>query len=157
MYRQTSMNGSHRDGRVDAPASTASVVSNATDILHDVTELAELQIKLFAADIKATSRQSAKHIAVLVLGASGLLGVMPVLLMGVAALLVEEYDLSPAQSLLTSAVGGFGVAGVVIFVGWLGLRRGLAQLNNSNEELARNLAWVKKTLKRGGSAKSPTS
>ena len=153
MYRQTSMNGSHEKGRQNGPrASTTEFVGNAMDLLHDVTELVELQVKLLATDLNATARRSTIHIAVLVLGASCLLGVMPVLLMGVAELLVDSLAFSRAVSLLCSATLGMAAAGPIIFVGLRGLRNGLAELKNSNEELARNLKWVKKKLKNGGTS-----
>lgn len=152
------MNGSHDSyGRGNRPASTKNVVSNATDVLRDIAEMAELQVRLFATDLKTTARQSAIHIAVLLLGASCLLGVMPVLLMGIAELLAAKFELSRSLSLLGSAAGGLVVAGIVICIGCLGLRRGLTQLSGSNEELARNLAWIKKTLRRNETPKSSNS
>lgn len=144
MGNQTSMNGS--TSRSDH-VSPRKVVGNATDVMRDVTELIELQGKLFASDLKLTCRRAAVPTLLLTAGVCLLLGLVPVLLAGLADLFVERFDLTRSLALLASAGCGLVAAVALLLTGWLLLRNAMTQLRNSGDELQRNLRWLKHTLR----------
>ena len=136
--------GSHRQSR--------RMAGNVAGVIHDVTELIELQARLFAADIKAAVRESILPLVLMVTAVCILLGAMPVLLLGVAEVLAAQVEWSRTVSLLVAAGMGVGVALLVLVIAWWRLRRGISHLDGSLEELERNVAWIKQVLKNEGPA-----
>ncbi len=125
------------------------LTGNVAGVIHDITELLELQVKLFAADTRSALRNSMLAVVLIVLAVCTLLGAMPVALMAVAEILVEQAQLSHIEALLVASGAGIGVAVVVLAIAWWRLRRGLQHLHGSFEELDRNVAWIKHVLKNG--------
>lgn len=149
MSNQATVNGAnHRTVPVfRQTGSSRALVGNAAEVLHDITELAELQVRLLAADVKSIGYRSWMPLGSLTLGLCMLLGLIPVVLMAIAELLIEFAELSRATALLS--VGGLGLlfAGMLIVVGWRTMRKRLCEIENTTTELKRNISWIKKTLK----------
>lgn len=152
MSYQTTMNGT-RDSQSTAPPSpTREVFEGAAEILHDVTELAELQVELLASDVRATIRRSSAALGVLAVGVCGVLGVIPVLLLALAEILMTSFDLNRFASLLIA--GGVGTVASLIaaYFGVRGIKRSLTSLDNSKTELKKNVKWMKRALRRSSSS-----
>ena len=145
MSHQTTMNGSTNGNRSDEPVrrSTRSVVGNAADVLHDVTELAELQAKLLAADLKMTGRRTIVPTVCLTVATCLLLGLVPVVLLAAAELMLQHTELSRPIALLLSSGLGLLLAGVFAVVGWLKLKSVFRELESSTTELKQNISWIK--------------
>lgn len=157
MAYQTSMSPRSNGHAAREPASNPAkaVFGNATQVVRDMTELAELQTKLLAADISALKRKSTLPVILLVIALCVLLGAVPVVLFGVAELLVQQAEFPRVWAYMTSAGGGFLTALILSLVAWLRLRSGFAELENSRRELSQNINWIKTTLKNGGQQPSP--
>ena len=152
MYDQTSINGRTNGQPASRPTTNPSVIANVADVLHDATELAELQMKLFASDAKATLRKSAVSLLVLVAASSLVLGAIPVGLLALAETFARGLHWSRPLALLASAACGLLLAVAIGTIGARGFKNSLTELNNSKSEFRRNLKWMKRTLKRGGSS-----
>ncbi len=118
------------------------------EFAHDVFTLAELQVQLLAADVKLCSRR------VLVPGLAWLCGValglacLPVGLAGLALLVIQVFGTSHAAGLLMVVGAGATLSALLCVVGLIQVRRRVAVLGRSQQELVRNLRWMKKVLER---------
>lgn len=147
MSNQTTMNGNASGKHSSRPEQRNSVVANIADVLHDATELAELQVKLLVTDMNATLRKSSISLFVLTIAGCLLLGLIPIALLAFAELLVHGLGWSRPIALITAAALGLLLATVTGAIGAIRFQRSLTELNNSRAELERNLNWIKKTLK----------
>ena len=149
MSSQTPVNG-----QVTSPQkvrdSKAAITSSVADVLHDVTELAELQARLFASDLLKAKRRSILGVVCFAVGGCLLLGLIPVFLMGAAELLTQSTDIKSASALLMVAGCALLAAAATSAVGWIQFKGVLAELENSKIELKQNINWIKRTLKQGG-------
>jgi len=115
---------------------------------HDVLTLAELQAQLFLADARECGQRVLVPGFVLVCGAVLGLACLPIALAALALLLVQVYEISYAAGFLITVVVGMVTSAVLGVVGWLQLREHATVLKRSQQELVRNLRWIKKVLKR---------
>ncbi len=126
------------------------MVSNVAGFSEGLLTLGELQARLAAKEL-VRNYQTAK-----IAGAVGLAGFLivvasvPIVLFGIAELLVSELALKRGYALL-------GVAGVAILIGGssvafaaIWLRRQRLGFPLSGEELTRNLNWVRTVLRYSG-------
>ena len=142
--------------RAHQSSSPRAVMGNVTDVMHDITHLLELQAKLFATDSKAATRRALLPIVAMVVGVCVLLGCVPVGLLAAAEVVQIEAGLSRPLSLVCAAGAGLILAVALLAVGWWRLRRGFHEFDRSRNELLRNIAWVKQTL-RGTHRRTPQS
>ena len=141
-----------RDGngvKINAPAE--SVVESVTEFINDITTLAELQAKLAAADLKEATGRALVPAMLVGAGLVLLLASLPVVLLGVAALLAAA-GLQEPWALLLTGVAGLIVATVLAVVAGLALGRSFTSFRRSQEELARNVSWVKTVIVYSGRA-----
>ena len=150
MPRQTKVNSLDSDRPSDdsGQGERRRMTGSLASVVHDITELLELQTRLFAADAKAAVRESIVPLILLVVSVCMLLGAMPVMLMGVAGALVEQTELTHTTSLFVASGAGVGVALAVLAVAGWRLRKGVQHLEGSLEELKQNVNWIKQVLKR---------
>lgn len=142
-------NGRHNsNGNSKAPNVAASV----SDLTHDVIELAELQTQLFSLDAKQSVSKARACFVMAVVGVAMLLGTIPVALLTVAALLVEQAAWSWAAAAGMATFIGLLITAGVLGVAYAYVKNGLLNFDRSREELRRNLGWVKSTLRTRGSA-----
>lgn len=124
-------------------------------VLHDVTTLAELQLKLLAVDAKESAGRGVVPVALLGAAAVFALSALPLLLVAFAQLLRDQAGWPAAAATLTAVLAGLVIAGVLGAVGAMRLRRMLEPLERSRDEFNRNVEWLKNTLKRQEAQTSP--
>lgn len=137
MSSQAQVNGPQTGATVD------DVTTHISSLAYDLITLAELQAKLLYVDAKeAGSRSAASAVslaAMLVLGLSSI----PVLLFGLAELLVQYAHWDRGVALLVVAGVAAVIAGVAGFVCVQRLRAVLSVFSRSHQELYANLEFVK--------------
>jgi putative superfamily III holin-X len=153
---ETKMNINGRDTNGRVRSKDPNVTASFAELAHDVIELGELQAQLLATDIKCSSRKARTSMILAVIGICVLLGSVPVALVTVAAIFVEQLGWSQ-----TAALGVATFLGIVLSAGflaatWLRLRTGLSAMQRSREELSRNVAWIKASLRSRPIPKSET-
>jgi len=130
-------------------AAVEEVTTNASGLAHDLITLVELQAKLAYFDVREAGRRSSASLVSLAAMVALLLGSIPIVLLGLAELLVQYAEWSRAASYLT--VGGVTIFGGAI-VAWLSisaLRRVTTVFSHSYQEFQENLEFVKSLVKRG--------
>jgi len=142
MDRETKMTTNGR-----ARPSEPNVASSFAGLTHDVIELAELQAQLFAVDVKQTSQSTRSALVLAMVGACVLLGSIPVALIALAELLVQQLSWSPAASYGVATLVGVVISAAILGTAWAQFRAGLGNLSRSREELNRNIAWIKSNLR----------
>lgn len=145
------------NGRYHDPGKTPNVAASVSDLTHDVIELSELQAQLLTLDVKQSVEKARACLVLAVIGVCMLLGTIPVALLALAALLVQGLGWSIAASTAVATFVGLLIAGVVFGVAYSYIKKGLVTFERSREELRRNVAWLKSTLRtRGHAAAQPT-
>ncbi len=123
------------------------VAASFSELTHDAIELAELQAQLFALDLKQTSQSTRTSLVLAVAGVCVLLGSTPVALMALAELLVQQFSWSPAAGYGVATLVGVAVSVAILANAWSQFRSGIVTMQRSREELSRNIAWVKSSLR----------
>ena len=151
MVGETTM--SQRNGSSTAPSERSRQGHGRIDARHRVAGRAA---------VRAVPKRLPQGLKGLLLPAALLLlagivaaGTVPVALMVVAELLAQAAGLSRAASFSIAALGGFGVAVALGVAGWSRIRGVGRVFERSREELARNMNWIKQSLKRPVEAESP--
>jgi ABC-type Fe3+ transport system permease subunit len=126
------------------------VAAGVSDLTHDVIELSELQVQLLSLDVKQSVNKARTCLIMAIAGASVLLGTIPVALLALAAVLVEQLEWSVAGATATAGTVGLLIAGVVLGVAYMYVKNGLVSLDRSREEFRRNISWLKSTLRTRG-------
>ena len=116
------------------------------EFAHDVLTLAELQAQLFVTDAKQCVRRVLVPGLVLLCGVALGLACFPIALAGFALWLSQVFEISYAAGFLLAAVVGAVLSALLCVVGWFQVRTRVAALRQSQQELVRNLAWIKKVL-----------
>jgi uncharacterized membrane protein YqjE len=142
MDGETKMNGNGRL-RTKMP----DVAGSFSELTHDVIELTELQGKLFMLDLKKSSQRTRTVLILAIVGVCFLLGTIPVALMALAHLLMEQLGWTQAAALGVATLVGVGLAAIVLVAAWAIVKSGLISLHRSREELSRNIEWLKSTLR----------
>ncbi|WP_435008155.1 phage holin family protein [Tundrisphaera lichenicola] len=147
MADQASMS---RVNGVPVEASPGSLVGNIAEFGNDVATLAELQAKLTALDAKQCVSRATIPLIVVVTSAVLVLGSIPVFLIGLADLIASGTKLSPEMARLIVGLATILLAALAaVFALRLSLRS-LESFRRSNEELARNLSWIRTVLVHSG-------
>jgi uncharacterized membrane protein YqjE len=133
-------NGRHRTQMPD-------VAGSVSGLTHDVIELAELQTQLFMLDLKKSTQKTRTCLILAVVAVCLLLASLPVALVALAALLVEQLEWSQAASLGVATLVGLVLAGIFAGAAYGIVRSGLISIRRSKDEFNRNIAWIKSTLK----------
>jgi hypothetical protein len=149
MDGETKMN---TNGRVhdDEP----NVATSFAGLAHDVIELGELQAQLFVHDVKSTTQKTRTSLLLSVVGACVLLGTLPVMLFALGQLIAEQTEWPLSAGLAIAALIGIGISAGFLAAAWNRLSAGLNAMQRSRDELNRNIAWIKSSLKSQSSTKS---
>lgn len=139
-------------GRTSQPHAT----KGFSTLARDAIELAELQVKLFKLDSRDAGRNMRATMILSAIALVLLLACLPVVLLAGAEALVEYSQWSRFESLSAVAGGSLVLCGLLGAIGWWKLRQGLTSWQRSNEELSRNVAWLKSTLSHKAQATSHT-
>lgn len=128
----------------------SSVVSNVTGFSESLLTLGELQTRLAAKEL-VRNYQAAKTA-----GAVGLAGFLivvasvPIVLFGIAELLVSELAMKRGYALLSVGGAAILIGGSSVAFAAIWLRRQRLGFPLSGEELTRNLNWVRTVLRYSG-------
>jgi hypothetical protein len=139
------MNGNGRQ-RTQMP----DVAGSVSGLTHDVIELAELQSQLLMLDLKKSTQKSRTCLILAIIAVCLLLASLPVALVALAALLVEQLEWSQSAALGVATLVGLVLAGIFAGAAYSIVRSGLVSIERSRDEFNRNIAWIKSTLKERG-------
>jgi hypothetical protein len=143
MVGETTM--SRRNGSAPPPDG---VTKGMGELMHDIVSLAELQFELFRSDCREGLKRMLIPVALLLAAGIVAAGTVPIALILVAEFLAQAAGLSRAAAFSIAAIGGFIVAAAIGLAGWSHIRGVVRVFERSREELTRNMAWIKHTLKR---------
>jgi hypothetical protein len=148
-------NGKHpgpdRSARANIIDSGSSgVVTNVAGFGDDLLTLAELQTRLTAIELRQ-NLESAKSSGILIaIGSIAALSGLPILLVGVAELLVSELAMKRGYALLSAGAAAIAIAGCCIATARSWLRTKPLGLPLASEEFARNVNWLRTILRQSG-------
>jgi hypothetical protein len=126
------------------------VVSNVAGFGEDLLNLAELQIRLTAVEMRQNLNVFKAGGALMATGLIVAVAGLPVGLVGIAELLVSEMGLKRGYALLTVAALAILIAASCIGLAASWFRRQPLGFPLSGEELARNVNWVRTVLRQSG-------
>lgn len=129
---------------------TEGLVGGLTDFANDVATLAELQVKLAEIDLKEATQRATIPLALAGAGAALLVGSIPVVVAGAGLLIAGALGISYGLGLLLTALGLMVVAAIIAFVAVRRVGRSLEAFRRSQEELTRNISWVRTVLLHSG-------
>jgi len=132
------------------------VAASVSDLTHDVIELSELQAQLLTLDARQSVEKARICLVLAVVGVCMLLGTIPVALLALAALLVQLLEWSIAAAMATSMLVGLAITAAVFAFAYSYIKKGIVSFDRSRQELRRNIAWIKSTLRNRGRAAQPT-
>jgi uncharacterized membrane protein YqjE len=141
MDHKTTLNGS---GTRDASAHV--LAQNMAGIAHDMIMIAELQVQLFAVDLRALRKGVVRGLVIWVIACALLFAALPTALIGAGLWLADVTHVSTAAALLGVALGAFLLVMGLLIAGWLQFTRQRAALNRSTKELHNNLAAMRQVL-----------
>jgi hypothetical protein len=130
------------------------VATSFSGLAHDVIELGELQAQLFVHDVKNTTQKTRTSLLLSVVGACVLLGSVPVMLLALGEFIADRTGWPRSGAFAIAALIGIGVSTGFLAAAWNRLSVGLNSMQRSRDELTRNIAWVKSSLKSQSSPKS---
>jgi hypothetical protein len=128
------------------------VTTSFAGLTHDVIELAELQAQLFAVDVKHTTTNVKTSLAMALVGLCVLLSSLPVALIALAELLVEKLEWTKTVGYGAATLIGLLVSAAILGAAYAQFRDGFSALQRSRDELNRNVAWIKSSLRNRASA-----
>jgi hypothetical protein len=131
-------------------AKPGDVVSNLAEFGENLLSLGELQTRLAALELKQNLEASKAGGAMLLAGSLLAFSSVPIVLAGLAELLVSELGMKQGYALLSVAFVSLVMAGVLLAIAGSWLRRKGVGFPLSREELARNLNWVRTVLLHSG-------
>ena len=127
------------------------------DFAYDVFTLAELQVQLFASDMQECGRRVLVPGLVLLCGAALGVACFPVALAALALWFIQVFETSYATGFLLATIVGAILSALLCVSGWFLVRERLTFLRRSQEELVRNLRWIKKVLERNRTTRSDST
>lgn len=151
MADQKTVNQTFGNGRANDDDNAAEELGgNIADFTHDVASLVELQSELFTIDLRDATDISLLPLCIGVSGFLLLLAAFPVLLIGLAYLMVAAWDVTPALAFFATGAGAILISAGIVWLVWIRVCKALAQFNRSQAELKRNFAWIKRRLRSRG-------
>ncbi len=154
MAHQTTLNGPNR---VEIHSPAVSVIENLAEFGNDIATLAELQAQLAAVDLKESAGRALLPVALVAVALVVIVGCVPILLFGAAALIAPLLEISNDWMALGAALLIVGFAALLLFgiiavVAALRIGPSFSALKRSHEEFLRNMSWVKTVLVHSGRA-----
>jgi uncharacterized membrane protein YciS (DUF1049 family) len=133
-------NGHHR-------TTTPNVAASVSELTSNIIELTELQSQLVVLDVKKSVEKAKLCVILGIVAACLLLASIPVALIAFGYLLHQQLEWSIAASMGVAAFVGFALCGIVGGVAYTLMQNGVVTLERSRDELSRNIAWLKSTLR----------
>jgi hypothetical protein len=122
------------------------VARNVFEVAHDVVALAEMQFELGLLELQQLRRRALPQLAWLVVVGIVLLGCVPVVLLGLAYGLTAGTGWPLWLALLLVSGGAALLGGVAGAIALRRLKASTSALNGSQEELRRNVEWIKQVF-----------
>ena len=142
--------GDHASTPDGKELTASTVVSNVAGFGENLLTLGELQARLAAKELvqnyQAARTAGAVGLAGFVIAAAN----VPIVLLGIAELLVSELAMKRGYALLSVAGAAISIGGVSVAFAGSWIRRKRLGFPVSGEELTRNLNWVRTVLRYGG-------
>ncbi len=142
--------GSSGRNAANGDSGPGDVVTNVAEFGENLLTLAELQAKLGAIELRQNVQAVKFGGSVLVAGAVVGVAALPVALLGIAELLSTALDIHRGAAQLIVAVVCFVIAGILVAIAASRFRGSDLGFPLSNEELTRNLNWVRTVLLHSG-------
>jgi uncharacterized membrane protein len=139
-----------RTNGMPGQASPGSLVGNLAEFGNDIATLAELQAKLATHDAKECVRRATIPLIVVVAASVLAVGSVPVFLIGLADWIAASTRLSAGAAQLIVGFVCLVVAGVAGALALKASLRSLESFRRSQEELTRNLSWIRTVLVHSG-------
>ncbi|WP_435019594.1 phage holin family protein [Tundrisphaera sp. TA3] len=147
MANQASMN---RTASLANGAAPEGVVESIAEFVNDVTTLADLQTRLAIYDTKEAIGRATYPAIFVAVGASFALASLPLLLFGLSDLLATGANLHPGVARLIVGFLSLAIAGALAFFSFKAATRSLDSYRRSQEELTRNIAWLRTVIVHSG-------
>ncbi len=128
------------------------VATSFSELAHDVIELTELQAQLMVLDVKSATQKTRTSVILGVTAFCMLLGSIPVALFALARLFVLWFDWPQWAGFGLSAIVGLVISGCIGTGAWFRFKSGPGTMERSREELSRNIAWIKSSLRNQSTA-----
>ena len=125
-------------------------MSNVAGFGENLLNLTELQARLAVIELRQNFGAVKTGGAVFLSGALLAIAGLPLILAGIAELLVSEWSLKRGYALLITSVVAIAVGGLCAAIGSASLRRRRAGFPLTGEELTRNLNWLRTVLRYSG-------
>jgi hypothetical protein len=123
------------------------VAGSVSGLAHDVIELSELQLQLLRLDIRKSSQKVRLCLVLAIIGVCLLIASIPVALLALAEVFVEQLDWARSAAIGAAALVGLLLSAIFAGAAYGIVRSGLFSLDRSRDELNNNMAWVKSTLR----------
>jgi hypothetical protein len=131
-------------------SNSSGVVTNVAGFGEDLLTLAELQTRLIGIEVRQNF-ESVKSSGVLIaIGSIAAISGLPILLVGIAELLVSELGMKRGYALLTVGATAIVIAGSCMVIARSSLRTKRLGLPLASEEFARNVNWLRTILRQSG-------
>jgi len=126
------------------------VIEGVSSFGTDLATLGMLQAQLAACDLRDSMKQAIPSLIGLVAFATIGVACTVVGLAGLALWLAEVFQARPGIVMILVALAGLVIAGIASFLLIRALASSFTYFRRSQEELDRNLAWIKTTLVHSG-------
>jgi len=134
----------------EAPASAGQLASNVTGFGENLLNMAELQARMSAIELRQNFEALKVVAAVGVTGAILALAALPIVLAGIAELLVTTLGFGRGWAFLTVAFASIGIGLLCIVSAGVWIAHKRLGFPLSTEEFTRNLNWVRTVLRLSG-------
>jgi uncharacterized integral membrane protein len=120
---------------------------NLSGYAHDLMTLGELQLRLFAVDLRDGSKTAGLGLGAIVVGILAALGAIPLVFVTIALALVEFADWSWTLSFGITALLGLVVGAAAGWFGWTRVVAAGKTFGRSKAEAVETLRWIKESLR----------
>jgi len=120
---------------------------NVSGYAHDIVTLVELQLRLFAVDLRDGSKSAGIGLVAMAAGILAALGALPLIFVTVAAALIQFAGWSYTLSFGASALLGLIVGASATYFGWKRLLKAGQTFGRSKAEAVETLRWIKESLR----------
>jgi hypothetical protein len=134
----------------DSPASAGQVASNVAGFGENLLNMAELQARMSAIELRQNIEAIRIVAAVGLTGAILAVAALPIVLAGLAELLVTELGFRRGPAFLTVGFATLGIGSLCIITAGAWIGRKQLGFPLSAEEFTRNLNWVRTVLRLSG-------
>jgi putative superfamily III holin-X len=122
------------------------VAKSVAGLAHDAIQLAELQTELLMHDLRESGQRTRTSLVCGMIGMCLLLGSLPVILIALAELLAGQLGWPQSAAYAAAAVVGMAISATAFAMAYSRFKQGIFTLENSREELTRNIEWMKLQL-----------